>query len=227
MEQTTNNQPLKRQLYAPATVCLRAKAEGSEGESRTIEGYAILFNSPSAPLWEDEDEVAREQISPDAITRNLLDGSDIKMTMNHNFDQLLARSKQGKGTLTYEVDERGVKFAFEAPHTTDGDRAIELVRRGDIDGCSFMFACSYSDPQCVSRTVTKNKDTGKAEVLYTIRSITGIYDFTLTPMPAYPDTEVDVRSLLEHNDTSTKEQEVNEKVKSEVNEMRAAANKRI
>ena len=43
--------------------------------------------------------------------------------------------------------------------------------------------------------MTKNKETGKAETLYTIHAILGIYDFTLTPMPAYPDTEVNARDL--------------------------------
>lgn len=228
MEPTTPLQPIKRQLYAPATVCLRANGEGENTESRTIEGYAILFNTPSAPLWEDEDEVAREQISPEAITRDLLDGCDIKMTMNHNFDQLLARSKQGQGTLQYEIDERGVKFSFEAPHTADGDKAIELVRRRDIDGCSFMFTCSYYDKNCVERKVTKNAETGKAEIMYTIRAITGIYDFTLTPMPAYPDTEVDVRSLLQPRVAQPEARMTDEaKAMTEVSEMRDMAAKQI
>ena len=95
------------QFHSPGTVHVRSR-QGSEGEgeSRTIEGYAILFNTPSAPLWEDEDEVVREQIAPEAITKDLLDGCDIKMTMNHDFARLLARSKRGEGTLQYDVDER-------------------------------------------------------------------------------------------------------------------------
>lgn len=74
------------------------------------------------------------------------------MTMNHDFATLLARSKRGEGTLQYDVDERGVHFSFDAPNTDDGDRALELVRRGDIDGCSFMFSCSYRTPDVTSET---------------------------------------------------------------------------
>ncbi|MBO5246147.1 MAG: hypothetical protein J6B28_02680, partial [Eubacterium sp.] len=40
---------------------------------------------------------------------------------------ILARSKNGKGTLTYSVDDKGVYFEFEAPKTVDGDKALELV----------------------------------------------------------------------------------------------------
>lgn len=191
METTT----LKRCIYAPATVRIRS-AEDDQKPSRTIEGYAILFNTPSAILWADDKETVREQIAPEAVTQDLLDSSDIKMTMNHDFSCLLARSKKGKGTLSYSIDAKGVRFSFEAPKTDDGDRALELVGRGDIDGCSFMFTCSYRDPDVTSEATT-DKETGRRDVLYTIHTITGIYDFTLTPMPAYPDTEVSARELRE------------------------------
>lgn len=62
--------------------------------------------------------------------------------------------------------------------------------------------------------------------MYTIRAITGIYDFTLTPMPAYPDTEVDVRSLLQ--EAQPKARMADEaKAMTEVSEMRAMAAKQI
>lgn len=206
------------QFHSPGTVHVRSQQENN-AESRTIEGYAILFNTPSAPLWADGDEVVREQIAPEAITKDFLDGCDIKMTMNHNFATLLARSKQGKGTLQYSVDNKGVSFTFDAPHTDDGDRALELVRRGDIDGCSFMFTCNYRNPDVTSET-TKNADTGKAEKLYTIHAITGIYDFTLTPMPAYPDTEVSARALREMKKAPTKEDNATQRAMEQIEAMR-------
>lgn len=209
------------QFHSSGTVHVRSR-QGSEGESRTIEGYAILFNTPSAPLWEDEDEVVREQIAPEAVTKDLLDGCDIKMTMNHDFATLLARSKRGEGTLQYDVDERGVHFSFDAPNTDDGDRALELVRRGDIDGCSFMFSCSYRQPDVTIETTT-NKETGKVEKLYTIRAINGIYDFTLTPMPAYPDTEVSARDLRGLTPAPSTDNVAALRVEEQVKAMRSAA----
>lgn len=217
---TSTPQPITRTLHAPATVHLRQAAGPDAPESRTIEGYAILFNTPSAVLYRDSEQEVREQIAPEAVTQELLDSSDIKMTMNHDFSTLLARSKQGQGTLSYNIDTRGVHFSFEAPRTDDGDRALELVRRGDIDGCSFMFTCRYSDPQCVTRTVIYNSDQKRSQVLYTIRSINSINDFTLTPMPAYPDTQVSARQLREMTSRATHD---SQRVDGQVREMRQAA----
>lgn len=184
-------------VHTPAELRIREAGEG-EAPSRTITGYAILFNTQSAPLWSDDEEEAREVIAPEAVTRELLDGCDIKMTMFHDRQLILARSKNGTGTLTYSVDERGVAFSFDAPNTADGDKALELVRRGDISGCSFAFRTHYYDRAYVERNVER-KD-GKTLITYTVRSIIGIYDFTLAADPAYPDTncEAEARELVSH-----------------------------
>lgn len=167
--------------------------EGESSEGRTIEGYAILFDTPSAPFYEDEDEVVREVIDPSAITKELLDSSDIKFTLFHNRQLLLARSKRGSGTLSYSIDEKGVAFSFDAPKTADGDKALELVRNGVIDGCSFAFTTRYWDTGHVVRT--KEIKEGKTHITCRVKTITGIYDMTLTPDPAYPDTSVEAREL--------------------------------
>lgn len=168
-------------------VVLCRDAEGAE--SRVIEGYAILFDVDSAPFAEDDSTRVVERIAPQAITAGFLDSQDIKMTLFHDMQRLLARSKRGAGSLSYEVDDRGVKFRFEAPRTADGDMAVELVERGVIDGCSFMFSTPYDDRDYVDRKVHTAAD-GKREIVYTVKAITGLYDFTLTPDPAYPDTTV-------------------------------------
>lgn len=164
--------------------------EAKEGEeSRTIEGTAIVFNVPTTLYAWDNREI-REQISPDAVPKELLDRSDIKMTMFHNRELILARSVNGKGTLSYERDDTGVRFSFEAPHTVDGDKALALVRSGDLSGCSFMFSIgdweTYADRESFKE--------GDIEVtLYTVREIEAIHDFTIAVDPAYPSTEVSAR----------------------------------
>lgn len=198
MKRDNNNEKKicrSRLLTAPAAELYVREAGEGEKPSRTIAGYAILFNTPSAPMWEDEDSVVREVIAPDAVTQELLDASDIKFTMFHNRERILARSNKGAGSLTYAIDERGVSFEFEAPETADGDMALEAVRRGDIAGCSFMFSTNYYDDSFVSRE--RKKVEGRTEVTYTVRTIIGIYDFTLAADPAYPDTEVSARELFE------------------------------
>ena len=105
METKTMNKDtiIRRCLCTPTELHVREAAEG-EAPSRTITGYAILFNVPSAPLWSDEDSEAREVIAPEAVTKELLDGQDIKMTMFHNRQLILARSNKGGGTLSYTED---------------------------------------------------------------------------------------------------------------------------
>lgn len=216
------NEVIKRLLHTVTDLRVREAKEG-EAESRTITGYSILFNVPSAPLWDDGDEEAREIIAPCAVTKEFLDGCDIKFTMFHDRQLILARSKNGAGTLTYGVDDKGVYFEFDAPNTVDGDKALELVRRGDIRGCSFMFTTYYYDSAYVARDVQRVD--GKTIITYTVNVITGIYDFTLAADPAYPDTNCELRELV--NELRTPEQpektKVETKMREQVREMRRAA----
>lgn len=212
--------------YTPSE--LRIREEEGGAPSRTITGYAILFNTPSVPLWEDDEEEAREVIAPEAVTREFLDGCDVKMTMFHDRQLILARSKNGAGTLSYTVDERGVAFSFDAPNTADGDKALELVRRGDISGCSFAFRTHYYDRAYVERSVERVD--GKTKITYTVRSMIGIYDFTLAADPAYPDTncEAEARELVSHlREPEEEPKKENEKMREQVQEMRRAASRRL
>lgn len=194
-------QIIKRQSFAQG-VHLRENADGTP--SRTIEGYAVVFGVPSVPLYDYDDETLREVIAPEAVTRELLDASDIKLTMFHNREIILGRSKNGTGTLSYEVDDHGVKFRCELPDTANGNEALSAVSRGDISGCSFMFSCAYSDPQCVSveRQVSAE---GKVEITATVRSIRKIHDFTLAADPAYEQTEVSLREAVRREEPSASE----------------------
>lgn len=216
---------VSRVLHTVADLRVREAAVG-EVASRTITGYAILFNTPSAPLYSYDDEEAREVIAPAAVTKELLDGCDIKMTMFHNRQLILARSKNGSGTLSYGVDDKGVYFEFEAPNTADGDKALELVRRGDISGCSFAFTTHYYDSAYVSRDVQRVD--GKTIVTYTVNVITGIYDFTLAADPAYPDTtcEAEARELVKElraPEVEPEQPKDENKMREQVREMRRAA----
>lgn len=192
---TTDNTEMRRAVVIPgAGVSVREAGEGN-APSRTIAGYAILFGVPSAPLYEDEEETVREVIAPGAITKELLDGCDIKFTMYHDRQLILGRSRLGEGTLHYTVDERGVAFELNLPASPNGDEALELVRRGDLSGCSFAFSAHYGDCSCVD--VDVKRDGGHTETTYTVRKITAVYDFTLAADPAYPATSVEARAMAE------------------------------
>lgn len=230
MERNKDTEQRRELRTVNADLHVRESAEG-EAPSRTITGYAILFGTPSAALWSDEDSEAREVIAPEAITKELLDGCDIKFTMFHDRQLILARSKQGAGTLRYVVDEKGVSFEFDAPNTTDGDKALELVRRGDISGCSFAFTTRYWDRDFVERTAKVVN--GHTEITYTVKAVTGVYDFTLAADPAYPDTSVEAREFISdlrgQVDPSLERStdDKTEKINKQLREMRRAAKTNI
>lgn len=208
-----------------ADLRVRETAEG-EAPSRTITGYAILFNTPSAPLWDDGDSEAREVIAPEAITKELLDSCDIKFTMYHDRQLILGRSNKGTGTLGYFVDEKGVGFNLDLPKSPNGDEALELVSRGDISGCSFAFTTRYWDSDFVERTAKVIN--GVMQITYTIKAVTGVYDFTLAADPAYPDTSVVAREFFDgfrevESPTLEEPKPDNEKVRMQLREMRRAA----
>ena len=229
MEKKNKNDLVRREVVV-TELHVREAGEG-EAASRTIVGRAILFNTPSAPLWSDEDEEAREIIAPEAITKELLDGCDIKFTMFHDRQLILARSNKGTGTLSYTVDDKGVAFEFEAPNTVDGDKALELVRRGDLAGCSFAFSTHYWDESFVSRTVEVRD--GRAYITYTVKAVTGVYDMTLAADPAYPDTSVEAREFARDLREAAKPGQPEapkvdkEKVEKQLREMRRAANTKL
>lgn len=214
------------------TDCAELRVREAEGETpgRTITGYAILFNTPSEPLWSDEDSEAREVIAPEAITKELLDGCDIKFTMYHDRQLILGRSNKGVGTLGYFVDEKGVGFNLELPESPNGDEALELVKRGDISGCSFAFTTRYWDRDFVERK-SEIVD-GVDMITYTVRGITGVYDFTLAADPAYPDTSVEAREftagLREIEQPSIKELNPdNGKLRDQLSDMRRVAAQKL
>lgn len=179
-----------------ADLHIREAAAGEE--SRTIEGYALKFGVRSRLLcdWWD---YYYEQLEPGCVTREMLDRQDIKLTMFHDRQLILARSNKGVGTLSYEVDAVGVRFWAEMPHTVDGDKALELVQRGDIAGCSFCYSTDEGDSEnAVNYERLKEKtENGEDILLRHVKRIDNVYDFTLATDPAFEQTTVSRREVEE------------------------------
>lgn len=184
----------KRTIAIVSGLRIREATDGAE--SRTIEGYALKFGVRSRLLcdwWNNYYEV----LEPGCVTREMLDKQDIKLTMFHDRQLVLARSNKGNGTLSYEVDKVGVKFWTEMPHTVDGDKALELVSRGDIAGCSFIYSTDESDSEnAVSyERLDEKGDDGEDILLRHVKRIDNVYDFTITTDPAYEQTDVSKREV--------------------------------
>lgn len=158
----------------------------SDSDSRVIGGSAILYDVRSQKLFYEGKEFY-EVIQRGAIDEETLRSSDIKAYVDHNSNRLLARSYKGDGTLSLELREDGVYFALEAPNTSTGNEALELVRRGDIRGCSFAFWGAED-------RWDKLED---GTYLRTITRIPHIDDVSIVVRPAYESTSVSVRGLQE------------------------------
>lgn len=152
-------------------------------DSRTVEGYAVVFNSQS------EDMGFYETINPSAITEDVLKRSDTFCLFNHDQDKVLARSKYGTGSLQLQLDEQGLKYTFTAPNTDLGDELLEYLRRGDIDSSSFAFTVSTDEGSEVWTTGTDGRQ--YREIL----KIDELHDVSPVWNPAYSSTSVSQRTL--------------------------------
>ena len=176
-------------------LAVREQKEGQTGESRTIYGRAIVFNSESE-LLDDFGMLFREIIQPEAVTMDFLQTQDIKLNMLHDRKQTVARWNKGKGSLRLTLTREGLDFEFEAPKCDLGDRCLEMVRRGDYSGCSFEF---YPDKYDVV-------ERGKDDILVKHSRFSRITALTIGLDPAYTATSVNARELYEQHHQETDEE---------------------
>ena len=155
-------------------------------DSRTIDGYAVVFDSWSRDLGGFTEIIRRT-----AITEELLNESDIIMNQNHDDNQMLARWNQGEGTLRLSLDERGLRFEFEAPETERGNELLWNIRTGNLFECSFAF--SLPDNSTCQRWFRDENGALKRE----ITQIGGVYDCSIVTVAAYPATSVANREEID------------------------------
>lgn len=163
-------------------------------DTRNVSGYAVVFNSESRDLGG-----FKEVILPSALD-GVIANSDILCLLNHNEDKgVLARSNKGTGSLTLEVDEKGLRYSFEAPNTALGDELLEGLRRGDITASSFAFRVGKDNWE-------KRSD---GSYIRTIQNIERMFDVSPVYVPAYDATSVTVdrRGLDEMKNVEKKELE--------------------
>lgn len=187
MERKNTTKTIRREASFQADLHVRESEDGSE--SRTIEGYVMKFGVRSVLLhdwWNPYYEI----LEPGCVTREMLDKCNIPLTMFHDRELVIARSKNGRGTLNYTVDGLGTQFNADVARTADGDKALELVRRGDLDGCSFVYSTDEMDPEAVTYETSGEKDADGNDILLRhVWRIDRITDFTLTGNAAYEQTE--------------------------------------
>jgi len=172
----------KNQIERRNYVVSELRAITEEKGLRHIAGYAAIFNAMSDDLgW------FREKIEPGAFAESI-QIDDIRALWNHNSNYVLGRNKSG--TLTLSEDAHGLKIDILPPDTQWARDLMVSIDRGDVTQMSFGFE-TLSD-----RWETVDKQ--EIRTLVKVRLI----DVSPVTFPAYPNTEVGLRSLEEYRKTA-------------------------
>jgi len=161
-------------------------------ESRTISGYALVFNKESRDLGG-----FTEVILPEAMD-GLFPEQDIVALYNHDESRgVLARYTNGQGTLTLKIDDIGLRYEFEADKTSPlAEEVLSAIRRGDINASSFAFTL----PEGGDEWEKRDDDS----YLRTIKQFKNLYDVSPVVRAAYgTDTSVAARKLTELRDADS------------------------
>jgi hypothetical protein len=152
-------------------------------EKPTIEGRAVVYGKKSELLF----GMFREVIEPGFFEGVLK--QDVRALWNHNADLVLGRTKSG--TLELIDTERSLDVRIDPPDTQVGRDAVTLIGRGDVSQMSFGFVVKQGGDEWKKErdgTQTRILKRGGCERLFDVSPVT---------YPAYPQTSVAVRSMME------------------------------
>jgi HK97 family phage prohead protease len=151
-------------------------AEG-EQDGMYIEGYAVVFNSPTV-LYSDGDFEYKEQIDSQAFAGS--DMNDVILNYNHA-GKVMARTRNK--TLQLSADDKGLYIRARLDGTEEGRKLYEEVKGGYLDRMSFAFSVAEEDYSGDTQTRT-------------IKKIGRLYDVSVVSLPAYDDTSISARSYF-------------------------------
>ena len=189
MKSTLNNIELRRINSSPELRMESVVREDGSTE-RYISGYAVVFEQYSRSFYDEWVEI----ISRDAFANT--DMSDVVMVVDHSHSagDVLARSRNGVGTLDISIDEVGVKFRFAVPDTTVGRDIALLIERGDISECSFAFWVKADEWRYGVGFGDKTMDERR------ILEVAKLADLSIVMRGAYPTTSVGIDERAMVND---------------------------
>lgn len=162
-------------------------------QPKTIEGYALLFNSPSKDLGG-----FVEVIDPKALDG--VDLSNVIMLDQHDYSKPLASVKAG--TLKLDTDEKGLHFTATLDDSVSyANDAYANVKSGNVDSMSFRFDVDDNGDEF------SRDESGK--VTRTIKQVKDLFEVSTVTVPAYDDSnvQVDKRSYEEFLDNQKGEKQ--------------------
>lgn len=163
---------MERRIFEVQNLEVRAAEEGGDSPG-TIVGYAAVFDKLSVVMW----GFFREKIEKGAFADSL--SGDVRALWNHNTDFVIGRTRAE--TLTLEEDDHGLKVEIRPPASAAGFAAS--IKRGDVTQMSFGF-------EILDSRWDKDDDEQWVRTLIRVK----LYEVSPCTFPAYPDTEVGMRS---------------------------------
>lgn len=154
--------------------------EDDPEERKVVTGYASTFNEPYT-LYEDDDLVYKEQVSPRAFDQT--DMTDVIMQYDHE-GRVFAR--MSNNTLRVAPDEKGLFIEADLGGTEIGRQLYDEIAGGYTDKMSFGFIVS-EDIEDRGEAVD-----GRVEILRTITGISKLFDVSAVSIPANNGTSISV-----------------------------------
>ena len=151
-----------------------AKRDGEEDNKMVVEGYAIVFDEET--LIGDEERGFIEVIDKNALANTNI--KDVPFKYNHN-DTTLILARTRNGSLSLEVDEKGLKIRAELIDTTSNVDIYKSIVAGLLDKMSFAFTVK-SQSWDRSGKIPKR----------TITAIDRLFDVSVVDLPAYDQTSI-------------------------------------
>lgn len=159
---------------------VRAEQPAAAGKGFTIKGTAIVYDTPTT--INDPFGTYTEIIKHGALDE--ADLTDTRLLYNHDLSKVpLARTPK---TMQLIHSAAGLEMVAELPDTEEAKSVYAAVERGDVSGMSFGFKVpeggDYYDPMTNTRTIHK---------------IEKVYELSICPFPAYPQTSVEARAVMQ------------------------------
>lgn len=187
----TGGSNIERRIFA-GPVELRQEGDGPG----TLIGHPVVYGARSVDMggW-------FEEVVAGAFAASLRDEDQVAL-WSHEMSDVLGRTSAE--TLTLKDSKESIESRIILPDTQPGRDAAVLVKRGDVSGMSFGFFTQRAQWRILEET--------EDDRTYLRSILKGrLVEVSPVAFPAYPDTDVALRSLRQYRNDVQANQERRER----------------